>query len=80
VRSLVARVFALLAMVVVTVALLPTGTAQALPPGGCPGGFYSLAVFPGVEYVDENGDGWICGKDLVRSPFGGLLLDNITRR
>lgn len=76
-RRLVAGAMAPLAIAVV--ALTPIGAAQALPPDGCPGGFYRLAAAPGLEFADENGDGWVCGKDLPRSPFGGIILDNIIR-
>lgn len=76
---LIAQLVAVLITAVGGVALLPTSTADAVPPDGCPGGFYVLAVFPGVEFVDENGDGLICGKDLARNPFGGLVLDNFVK-
>jgi len=77
-RHVVAAMGAVLTTLV-TVALLPIETASALPPDSCPGGFYLLAVFPGAEFADANGDGWICGKDLPQNPFGGLILDNIVK-
>ena len=55
---------------------LAVAPAHSQPPNGCPGGFYLFAVVPGLEFVDANADGLICGKDLPRSPFGGILLDN----
>lgn len=59
-----------------SVSLIFAGPAHADPPNGCPGGMYLFAVVPGLEFDDTNGDGYICGKDLPRNPFGGLVFDN----
>jgi hypothetical protein len=46
---------------------------------GCAGGSYRFAVVSGLELADEIGDGWICGRDLPRSTFGGIIVDSIMR-
>ena len=72
---------------ILLLALAASGGASAKSPvGSCPpkGGedpfeLFAVSVFPGLEFVDRNQNGFICGFNLPQDPRLFQLIDDVAQ-
>lgn len=72
---------------IVLLALAASGGASAKPPvGSCPPksaqnpfALYAVSVFPGIEFIDLNQNGFVCAFNLPQDPRFFQVIDDVAQ-